>query len=95
MHRAEAACGLGYSLVCLSVKPVGKPNAGDRHVRFDERGWETERWPQAPSYRAHPRLYRKQPRKSPTTAAVKGQQRPHAPQHDWTMKYVTDLPIGA
>ena len=59
MHRAEAACGLGYSLVCLSVKPVGKPNAGDRHVRFDERGWETERWPQAPSYRAHPRLYRK------------------------------------
>ena len=58
MHRAEAACGLGYFLVCLSVKPVGKPNAGDRHVRFDERGWETERWPQAPSYRAHPRLYR-------------------------------------
>jgi hypothetical protein len=44
-------------LVCLTVKPVGKPNAGDRHVRFDERGWETERWPQAPSYRAHPRLY--------------------------------------
>ena len=34
MHRAEAACGLGYSLVCLSVKPVGKPNAGDRHVRL-------------------------------------------------------------
>ena len=23
----------------------------------DERGWETERWPLAPSYRAHPRLY--------------------------------------
>ena len=23
----------------------------------DERGWETGRWPQAPSYRAHPRLY--------------------------------------
>ena len=61
MHRAEAACGLGYFLVCLSVKPVGKPNAGDRHVRFDERGWETERWPQAPSYRAHPRLYPKRP----------------------------------
>ena len=31
--------------VCLTVKPVGKPNAGNRHVRFDERGWETERWP--------------------------------------------------
>jgi hypothetical protein len=24
---------------------------------FDERGWETGRWPLAPSYRAHPRLY--------------------------------------
>ena len=29
--------------VCLAVKPVGKPDAGDRHVRFDERGWETGR----------------------------------------------------
>jgi hypothetical protein len=29
--------------VYLAVKPVGKPDAGDRHVRFDERGWETER----------------------------------------------------
>ena len=27
--------------VCLKVKPVGKPDAGDPHVRFDERGWET------------------------------------------------------
>jgi len=25
------------------VKPVGEPDAGERHVRFDERGWETER----------------------------------------------------
>jgi hypothetical protein len=38
--------------VYLAVKPVGKPDAGDRHVRFDERGWETGRWPSAPSYRA-------------------------------------------
>src|SRR6516165_6975711 len=29
--------------VYLTVKPVGEPDAGDRHVRFDERGWETER----------------------------------------------------
>src|SRR6266568_9327803 len=29
--------------VCLTMKPVGEPDAGDRHVRFDERGWETER----------------------------------------------------
>ena len=78
MHRAEAACGLGYFLVCLSVKPVGKPNAGDRHVRFDERGWETERWPQAPSYRAHPQLYRKRPRSSLVVASVMGQELPQA-----------------
>jgi RNA-directed DNA polymerase len=24
---------------------LGEPDAGNRHVRFDERGWETERWP--------------------------------------------------
>ena len=29
--------------VNLAVKPVGKPDAGNRHVRFDERGWETGR----------------------------------------------------
>jgi hypothetical protein len=29
--------------VGLTVKPVGEPDAGERHVRFDERGWETER----------------------------------------------------
>jgi hypothetical protein len=29
--------------VCLAVKPVGEPDAGNPHVRFDERGWETER----------------------------------------------------
>ena len=45
------------TIVGLEVKPIGKPSAGNRHARFDERGWETERWPQAPSYRAHSRLY--------------------------------------
>ena len=25
-------------------KPVGKPDAVAPHVRFDERGWETESW---------------------------------------------------
>src|SRR5215475_7024579 len=29
--------------VCLTTKPVGEPDAGNPHVRFDERGWETER----------------------------------------------------
>ena len=33
------------TIVGLAVKPIGKPNAGNRHARFDERGWETERWP--------------------------------------------------
>jgi hypothetical protein len=29
--------------VCLATKPVGKPDAGKLHVRFDERGEETVR----------------------------------------------------
>ena len=32
------------------MKPVGKPDAGNPHVRFDERGWETGR-----SHGQHPR----------------------------------------
>src|SRR5215813_1587439 len=35
-------------VACLAVKPAGKPDAGKRHVRFDERGWETGRWPSGP-----------------------------------------------
>ncbi len=30
------------------MKPVGKPDAGNPHVRFDERGWETGRSATAP-----------------------------------------------
>jgi hypothetical protein len=37
------------------VKPVGEPDAGNPHVRFDERGWETECGLRC--HRAHPRLY--------------------------------------
>jgi len=37
--------GRAIPVVCLAVKPVGKPDAGNRLVRFDERGWETGRWP--------------------------------------------------
>jgi methyl-accepting chemotaxis protein len=37
------------------MKPVGKPDAGNPHVRFDERGRETEA---ACRHRARPRLYR-------------------------------------
>jgi len=32
-----------FPSVCSSVKPIGKPDAGNRPVRFDERGQETER----------------------------------------------------
>ena len=31
--------------VCFEMKPVGEPDAGNPHVRFDERGGETECWP--------------------------------------------------
>jgi hypothetical protein len=34
---------VGLLPVCLTMKPVGEPDALIRHVRFDERGWETER----------------------------------------------------
>jgi hypothetical protein len=33
------------SRACSLVKPVREPDAGDPHVRFDERRWETEPWP--------------------------------------------------
>src|SRR5262249_24806962 len=36
--RAASATAVG-----LTMKLVGKPDAGNRHVRFDERGQETER----------------------------------------------------
>ena len=41
--------------VSLAVKPVGKPDAGNPHVRFDERGGETEHI--SARHRALPRLY--------------------------------------
>src|SRR5246127_220367 len=39
-HRTEAACG---SFALRVPHGETSPDAGDRHVRFDERGWETER----------------------------------------------------
>jgi hypothetical protein len=36
------------------MKSVGEPDARNGHVRFDERGWETER---VTRHRARPRLY--------------------------------------
>jgi transposase len=41
--RAQSVVAVG-----LAVKPVGKPDAGNPHVRFDERGRETERFSEAP-----------------------------------------------
>src|SRR6516164_8720945 len=40
-RRNESARGLSFFSVWRTMKPVGEPDAGDRHVRFDERGWET------------------------------------------------------
>jgi hypothetical protein len=37
--RARQVAAVG-----LTMKPVGKPGAGNLHVRFDERGGETERY---------------------------------------------------
>ena len=57
MARSEYY-GCGRRLVRIRepmMKTVGKPDAGNRHVRFDERGWETGR--HLVSTRAHPRLY--------------------------------------
>ena len=42
---------------CESMNLLREPDAGDPHVRFDEREVETAAWPNGPSYRAHPRLY--------------------------------------
>jgi hypothetical protein len=50
-----AACIWGHVRES-TMKPVGKPDAGNRHVRFDERGWETGRR-FGVSARARPRLY--------------------------------------
>ena len=50
MSRGEAELltvpkprAVGLFPVYLTVKPVGEPDALIGHVRFDERGWETER----------------------------------------------------
>ena len=45
--RAQSVVAVG-----LAVNPVGKPDAGNPPVRFDERGRETGR-----RHRARPRLY--------------------------------------
>jgi len=37
--------GEDSDVVGLAAKPVGEPDAGNPHVRFDERGGETERLP--------------------------------------------------
>ena len=50
--KEEPACG---SPVSLAVNPVGEPDSGNPHVRFDERGGEPGR--RLSRHRAHPRLY--------------------------------------
>jgi hypothetical protein len=49
--RARTVAAVGFTM-----KPVGKPDAGNPHVRFDERGGETGLRHQLEN-RASPRLY--------------------------------------
>ena len=37
-------CATGVNCVRLWVNSIGEPDAANLHVRFDERGAETERW---------------------------------------------------
>jgi hypothetical protein len=48
---------VGLLSACLTVKPVGEPDALIGHVRFDERGMGNGALPNGLSYRAYPRLY--------------------------------------
>ena len=43
LPTAQTPRVVGSLPVCPSVKPTGEPDALIGHVRFDERGWETER----------------------------------------------------
>jgi hypothetical protein len=54
---AGSAAATGRHAACLRVKPAGEPDVGNRQVRFDERGEETECCLHGPSYRASLRLY--------------------------------------
>ena len=49
LHRGRLRPELFFS-VCLAMKPVGEPDAGDRHVRFDERDGKRSvaEWPKLP-----------------------------------------------
>ncbi len=42
--RDTAGASSVGTLECLGVKPVREPDAGDPHVRFDERVGETGSW---------------------------------------------------
>src|SRR5262249_30978625 len=56
-HQVASAECRGNFVRESAVKPVRKTDAGNRHVRFDERGWEAGRR-SGVSARAHPRLYK-------------------------------------
>ena len=48
VSRSEGSVAIWMTLISTTrrvpvMKPVGKPDAGNPHVRFDERGWETGR----------------------------------------------------
>ena len=55
---------------------VGKPDAGNQHVRFDERGRETERGSSEHSHRARPQLYQNKTRLAGASSPA-ARQSPH------------------
>ena len=62
------------------MNPVGKPDAGDPHVRFDEREWETEscgglrhrRWAKAAGNSYSPPLTPPRPLSTPQKRKLEG-----------------------
>src|SRR5215472_7198787 len=63
------------TVVGLAMKLVGEPYAGKPHVRFDERGGETERWPHGLK---QPRLSSTLPRSCARRVGQRAQNRPGA-----------------
>ena len=89
MEASDAVARCRVDLVRESpVKPVGKPDAGNRHVRFDERGRETGRR-FGVSARARPRLYQ-----STVTSEENGQRQCGAGEPFFRVLLMTDCGAG-
>ena len=98
---ASRTPALNCPAVCLTKKPVGKPDAVAPHVRFDERGEETELWRRmrhrqlakavGNSYSPSPKRHRVSPRLY--HYGLRGPIRPH-PSHVRSWKMPTSTSVG-